>query len=120
MAWLAERWRSKMPIDEPADEVDHRDDDGRDGITADELGRPVHGAVEVGLVGDLLAPAARLVLVDAPEARSASIAICFPGIPSRVKRAATSATRPDPEVITTNWMMIRMRKTTSPTTIARR
>ena len=45
------------------------------------------------------------------------MAICLPGIASRVKRAATSATRPAPVVITTNWMMIRMKKTTSPTRI---
>ena len=45
------------------------------------------------------------------------MAICLPGMPSRVKRAATSATRPDPAVMTTNWMMIRMRKTTRPTTM---
>ena len=34
---------------------------------------------------------------------------------SRVKRAATSATRPEPFVITTNWMTTRIRKTTRPT-----
>jgi hypothetical protein len=34
---------------------------------------------------------------------------------SRVKRAATSATRPAPLVMTTNWMTMRMRKTTRPT-----
>ena len=50
-----------------------------------------------------------------PELRSASIAICLPGIASRVNRAATSATRPAPFVITMNWMTIRMRKITSPT-----
>src|ERR1700761_5702542 len=51
-----------------------------------------------------------------PAFRSASIAICLPGIASRVKRAATSATRPAPLVTTTNWITIRIRKTTSPTT----
>ena len=34
---------------------------------------------------------------------------------SSTKRAATSLTRPEPLVITTNWMMIRIRKTTIPT-----
>ena len=43
------------------------------------------------------------------------MAICLPGMPSRVNRAATSATRPAPEVITTNWMTMRMKKTTNPT-----
>ena len=37
-----------------------------------------------------------------PVLRSASIAICFPGMASRVKRAATSATRSEPLVITMN------------------
>ena len=45
-----------------------------------------------------------------PALRSASIAICLPGMASRVKRAPTSATRPAPLVITTNWMTIRIRK----------
>ena len=44
------------------------------------------------------------------------MAICLPGMASRVKRAATSATRPAPLVMTTNWMTMRMRKTTRPTT----
>src|SRR3954465_13949534 len=44
------------------------------------------------------------------------MAICLPGIASRVKRAATSATRPAPLVMTTNWMTTRITKITSPTT----
>jgi hypothetical protein len=51
-----------------------------------------------------------------PEFRSASMAICLPGIASRVNRAPTSATRPAPLVITTNWMSTRIMKTTRPTT----
>ena len=43
------------------------------------------------------------------------MAICLPGMPSRVKRAATSATRPAPLVMTTNWMTMRMKNTTRPT-----
>jgi hypothetical protein len=35
-----------------------------------------------------------------PALRSASIAICLPGIASRVKRALTSAMRPAPLVMT--------------------
>ena len=42
--------------------------------------------------------------------------ICLPGMASRVKRAATSATRSAPLAMTMNWMMVRMRKTTAPTT----
>jgi hypothetical protein len=49
-----------------------------------------------------------------PAFRSASIAICLPGMASRVKRAPTSATRSAPFVTTTNWMMIRMQKITAP------
>ena len=37
-----------------------------------------------------------------PELKSASIAICFPGIASRVNLAETSATRSEPFVITKN------------------
>jgi len=35
---------------------------------------------------------------------------------SNVNRAATSATRPAPLVITMNWITMRMRKITKPTT----
>ena len=44
------------------------------------------------------------------------MAICLPGMASRVNRAATSATRPAPLVMTTNWMTTRITKITSPTT----
>jgi hypothetical protein len=50
-----------------------------------------------------------------PPFRSASIAICLPGIASSTKRAETSLMRPEPFVMTTNWMMIRIRNTTRPT-----
>src|SRR5579884_210950 len=54
--------------------------------------------------------------VRSPALRSASMAICFPGIASRVKRAATSAMRLAPVLITTNWTIMRMRNITKPTT----
>src|SRR5437870_2804990 len=41
-------------------------------------------------------------------------------MPSRVNRAATSATRPAPFVMTTNWMMTRIRKTTTTANAAAR
>ena len=44
------------------------------------------------------------------------MAICLPGMASRVKRAPTSATRSAPLVMTTNWMTTRIRKMTRPTT----
>ena len=50
-----------------------------------------------------------------PALRSASMAICLPGMASSVKRAATSATRPAPLVMTTKLMITRMAKTTMPT-----
>ena len=50
-----------------------------------------------------------------PEFRSASIAICLPGMASRVNRAPTSATRPAPLVMTTNWMTSRIENTIRPT-----
>ena len=51
----------------------------------------------------------------APAFNSASIAICFPGNASSVKRALTSAIRVAPFVITMNWMITKIRKTTTPT-----
>ena len=51
-----------------------------------------------------------------PEDRSASIAICLPGMESRVKRAATSAIRPEPRVTTTKLTITRMEKTITPMT----
>ncbi len=50
-----------------------------------------------------------------PAFRSASIAICLPGIASSVKRADTSAIRPAPFVITMKLMIIRITNTTMPT-----
>ena len=52
-----------------------------------------------------------------PAFRSASTAICLPGIPSRVNRAATSLMRVAPLVITTNWIKTMIEKIISPTTI---
>ena len=43
------------------------------------------------------------------------MAICLPGIASRVKRAPTSAIRPAPFVITMKLMIIRITNTTIPT-----
>jgi hypothetical protein len=52
-----------------------------------------------------------------PALSSASIAICLPGIASRVNRAATSLIRFEPFEITTNWMTRRMAKITNPMTV---
>ncbi len=49
-----------------------------------------------------------------PDERSASMAICLPGIESKVKRAATSAMRVEPLVITTKLTITRMIKTITP------
>ncbi len=43
------------------------------------------------------------------------MAICLPGMASRVKRALTSAMRPAPLVITMKLITTRMRKTMMPT-----
>ena len=51
-----------------------------------------------------------------PAFRSASVAICFPGMASRVKRAVTSAVRTAPWLTTRNWIAISARKSTKPTT----
>ncbi|MNY33241.1 hypothetical protein D3C86_1675090 [compost metagenome] len=50
-----------------------------------------------------------------PAARSASMDICLPGMASRVKRAATSAIRLEPSVMTMKLTMIRMMKMMMPT-----
>ena len=44
------------------------------------------------------------------------MAICLPGIASRVNRAPTSATRAAPFVTTVSWMTTRIAKTTRPMT----
>ncbi len=51
-----------------------------------------------------------------PAERSASIAICLPGIASNEKRAATSAMRPEPLVITTKFTITRIANTIIPIT----
>ena len=51
-----------------------------------------------------------------PAPRSASIAICLPGIESNVNRAETSEIRSAPFVITMKLTITRMRNTTPPTT----
>ncbi len=51
-----------------------------------------------------------------PADRSASIAICLPGMASRWKRAATSAMRPEPLVMTTKFTITRIANTMMPMT----
>ena len=53
----------------------------------------------------------------APVFRSASIAICLPGIASNVNRAVTSDTRSEPLLITINWINTKTMNTIVPTTI---
>ena len=53
--------------------------------------------------------------VKIPAFKSASMAICLPGIASSVKRALTSETLPAPLVITTKLMMTKIAKTNIPT-----
>ena len=49
-----------------------------------------------------------------PADRSASMAICLPGMESRVKRALTSAMRVEPLVMTTKFTTSRMAKMMMP------
>ena len=51
-----------------------------------------------------------------PAARSASMAICLPGMASRTNRAATSDTRVEPLVMTVKFTTSRIMKMTMPTT----
>ena len=93
---LLQRRRSTMP---PIRLISD-DDDAGDRVALDELRGAVHRAVEVGLARRSRrgagAPRSSVIW---PALRSASIAICLPGMASRVKRAPTSATRPAPLVI---------------------
>ena len=57
--------------DDPADEVDRGDDQGGHGVAFDELGGAVHGAVEVGLAGDLGRGARACSSLIRPALRSA-------------------------------------------------
>jgi hypothetical protein len=50
--------------DKSAQDIDNRDDDAGDGITADEFAGTVHSSVKVGLLGDFLAAALGFLLVD--------------------------------------------------------
>ncbi len=50
-----------------------------------------------------------------PARKSLSMDICLPGIASRLKRAATSATRSEPLVITRKLTRVRIRKISIPT-----
>ena len=69
---------------------------------------------------DSCANSARRVLAVSwsmtPALRSASMAICLPGMASRVKRAFTSETRPAPLVTTKKFTIIRIAKMIKPTT----
>ena len=56
--------------------------------------------------------------VMAPVLRSASIAICLPGIASSVNLAVTSDTRSEPLLITTNWTINKIMNTMAPITIS--
>ena len=51
-----------------------------------------------------------------PDERSASIAICFPGIASKLNLADTSAMRPEPFVITIKLTITNIAKTITPIT----
>ncbi len=50
--------------DHAAQEVDHGDQQGHDGVALDDLGGTVHGAVEVGLLLDLVPALPGVLLVD--------------------------------------------------------
>ena len=47
-----------------ADQVDDQDEDRRDGVAAHELRGAIHGAIEIGFGGHVLAPDGGLLLVD--------------------------------------------------------
>src|SRR5690606_15863819 len=51
---------------ETAEQVDQQNQDAGDGVAAHEFRRPVHGAVELGLLGHVAATLACVVLADQP------------------------------------------------------
>lgn len=88
------------PDTDAADQVDRQNHHPGDSIPAHKFRCPVHRAVEIGLAGNIFTSGLCLRLIDQPALRSASIAICLPGIASRVKRAETSEIRSAPLVTT--------------------
>ncbi len=102
--------------DDAAEHVDRRDDDAGDGVAAHELGGTVHGAEEGAFLLQLAAAARASFSSIRPALRSASMAICLPGMASSVNRAPTSAMRVAPLVITTKFTVIRMTNTIVPMT----
>ena len=105
------------PMIEAGDDVDAGDEHGGQRVALGEADGAVHRAVEVGFAAHPLA-ARRAPRCSSmmPAFRSASIAICRPGIASRVNRAVTSEMRTAPWLMTMNWIAISTRKTTMPTT----
>ena len=101
------------PDDEPPDDVDGHDDDGRRWRRRGRTCWRRPWRRRTPLPARSCAPRRASSSSMRPALRSASMAICLPGIASRVKRAATSVTRSAPLVMTMNWMTTRMRKTTS-------
>ncbi len=89
-----------------ANQVDEQDQQTGDGVTANEFAGTVHRTVELGLLGHFRPTRLGLRLID-----QAGV-----GIASRVNRALTSEIRPAPLVTTTKLMIIRIAKTTIPTT----
>jgi hypothetical protein len=93
-----------------ADHVDEQDQQAGDGVAAHVLAGTVHGTEEVRF----LPTSARRRLASfssiRPAFRSASIAICLPGIASSVKRAPTSAIRSAPLVTTMKLITTRIAK----------
>lgn len=73
------------PDTDAADQVDRQNHHPGYGIPTHKLRCPVHRAVEIGLAGNIFTPCLRLRWLINPALRSASIAICLPGIASRGK-----------------------------------
>jgi hypothetical protein len=84
------------PGDEAAHHVDERDDQARHGVAAHELAGAVHGAEELDLALEAGAPRARLASSMMPAREIGVDGHLLAGNASRVNRAATSATRPEP------------------------
>ncbi len=83
--------------DHAADHVDEGDHDAGHRIAANEFRElrplPRRNCFRLQLLAALAGASSSLIM---PADKSASIAICLPGMASRVNRAATSAIRPEP------------------------
>src|SRR5262249_1020714 len=102
--------------DHAADDVDEPHQQPGDGVAAHEFEAPSMAPKKLDSSSSVFLRRRASASSIRPAERSASIAICLPGMASRWKRAATSAMRPEPLVITTKFTITRIVNTMMPMT----